>query len=72
MHANRLLGIIPLVVGVVLLVIGVNASNSVVDQVSNTFTGRFTHATIGYILSGIALTLLGVLMVLFSGRRSNV
>ena len=58
-------GIVLMVVGVVLLAIGMNSSHSVADQVSNTFTGRFTQATTWYIVGGIAAGLTGLLVLLF-------
>jgi len=57
-----------LVAGVILLIVGMNASHSVADQVSTTFTGRFTQATTWYIVGGIALALLGLFTALFGGR----
>ena len=68
MNPQRIFGIVLFVVGVILLVMGMNAAHSVADQVSNTFSGRFTQATTWYILGGIALALLGLLMALFGGR----
>ena len=68
MNPQRIFGIVLLVVGVILLIVGMNSSHSVVDQVSNTFTGRFTQATTWYIVGGIVLGLLGLFMALF-GRR---
>lgn len=70
MSPQRLVGLVLLVIGIVVLIMGFNASHSVADQVSNTFTGRFTHATTWYILGGIASALVGAVMVL-SGMRSN-
>ena len=67
---NRILGIVLLVVGVGLLVVGVNSSHSVADKVSETFTGRFTQATTWYIVGGIGVGVLGLAM-LASGRKSN-
>ena len=54
--------IVLLVIGVVLLVVGLQASNSVADQLSDTFTGKFTNSTTWYIVGGLALGLLGLLM----------
>lgn len=62
MHPQRIVGIVLIVIGVALLVIGLNSSESVVDQVSETFTGRFTEKTTWYIIGGIALAVLGALM----------
>jgi hypothetical protein len=71
MSPQRILGIALLVVGVVVLVIGLNASHSVSDQVSNTFTGRFTGTTMWYILGGLAAGLVGLLMVIFGVRGTS-
>lgn len=71
MNPHRILGVVLVVVGVILLLVGMNASHSVTDQVSNAFTGRFTQATTWYIIGGIAAGLFGLLIVLFgSGGRS--
>jgi Protein of unknown function (DUF3185) len=68
MNPQRLLGVVLLVVGVIVLIIGMNASHSVADQVSETFTGRFTDVTTWYIVGGIGAALMGLLMVLFGMR----
>jgi uncharacterized membrane protein len=65
MSPQRILGVVLLVVGVAVMVIGLNASHSVGDQVSNTFTGKFTDSTMWYIIGGIAAGLLGLLLTLF-------
>ena len=72
MSPQRILGTVLLIVGVILLIIGMNASHSVTDQVSRTFTGRLTQGTTWYIVGGIASALLGVLLILFDvrGRRA--
>ena len=72
MNLQRIVGIVLLVVGVILLSVGMNASHSLADQVSNTFTGRFTQATTWYIVGGIASALFGLLMVLFGIRGRTV
>jgi drug/metabolite transporter (DMT)-like permease len=68
MNPQRIVGIVLVVLGVILLIVGMNASHSMADRMSNTFTGRFTDRTTWYILGGIALGLLGLLMALFTGR----
>jgi len=73
MSPQRTFGIVLLVVGVIVMTVGLNASHSVADQVSNTFTGRFTHDTAVYIFGGGAAALLGLLLVVgggASGRRA--
>ena len=68
MSPQRIAGIVLLVLGVVLLIVGLNASESVADQVSETFTGRFTRETMWYIIGGIAAAVLGLILVLFGAR----
>ncbi len=65
MSPQRILGIVLLIVGIVLLAFGLHASNSAVDQVSNTFIGRFTQTTMWYIIGGIGLAVIGLLVSLF-------
>ena len=71
MNPQRLVGLVLLVIGVVVLIIGINASHSVADQVSETFTGRFTKATTWYIVGGIAAALVGAVMLLIGVRGKN-
>jgi hypothetical protein len=70
MSPQRIFGIVLLAVGVILLIVGMNASHSMADRMSDTFTGRFTQGTTWYILGGIALALFGLFIALFRGRGS--
>ena len=72
MSTQRMLGIVLLIIGVILLVMGRNASHSMADQVNNTFTGRFTDRTTWFIVGGIGLGLLGLVMAIFSGGRRRL
>jgi hypothetical protein len=65
---KRILGVVMLVVGVTLLIVGMNASHSAADQISNTFTGRFTRDTAWYIFGGGAVALFGLLLLVLGGR----
>jgi hypothetical protein len=71
MSSQRILGIVLLVVGVGVLIYGLNASHSVADRLSDTFTGRFTQATTWYIITGAASGLLGLLLVALGGGRGR-
>ena len=71
MNPPRLVGLIILIVGIGLVTIGMNASDSMADQVSNTFTGRYAEATTWDILGGIATGIFGILLLLSGFRRSN-
>jgi len=68
MSPLRILGIALLALGVILLVIGMNSSNSFADQLSNTFTGRFTDRTQWYIVGGIVMAIAGGSLLTFGGR----
>jgi len=68
MTPQRIIGILVLIGGVVLLIVGVNASHSLADQVSNTFTGRFTDGTTWYIIGGIVVGLAGLAMIVFGSH----
>lgn len=69
MKIGQSLGIAILVVGVVLLVFGYNSSETPVDQISNTLTGRYTDTTMWYIIVGIAMVVAGGFMSFFGARR---
>ncbi len=71
MNSQRILGIVLLVVGIVVLMVGVNSSHSMADQVSNTFTGRFTQATTWYMIGGVGAAVLGLLLVLVGVRGKD-
>jgi uncharacterized membrane protein len=72
MSPQRIIGIVLLIVGVIVLIIGMNSSHSVADQVSNTFSGRFTQATMWYIIGGIAAAVIGLLLTVFGSSQKTV
>ncbi len=67
MGSSKLLGIILLVVGVIVLLFGFNASQSLGDQVTETLTGRFTDETMWYIIGGTVAVVVGSFLAL--GRK---
>jgi len=71
MNNQRLAGILLLVVGVVLLAMGISASDSAADRWSNFFTGHFTDATVWYILGGAVTAIAGLAMLLRGGRTAT-
>lgn len=62
MGASRVMGIVLLVVGLVLLYFGWQASQSVGDQITETFTGRFTDSTMWFLILGAAAAVGGLLL----------
>ena len=71
MNPMRIGGIVLLVVGVIMLIYGVNASHSLADRLHGAWYGRFTERTTWYIIGGIALGVVGVLVAAFGGRGKN-
>lgn len=65
----RILGIVLLVVGLILLVFGLNATDSVADTVSEGFTGRFTDKTMWFLIGGAALAIGGAALAIRGGGR---
>jgi hypothetical protein len=70
MSPQRILGIVILVVGVVLLIIGMQATDSLGERLSNTFTGHWSDKTNFYIIGGIAAIIGGGLLSLMGSGRS--
>jgi uncharacterized membrane protein len=69
-NAQRLVGLVLLVVGIILLFVGINASESFVDQMSEMFRGRFTDRTMLYIIGGAVMSIVGVALLAVGGRRN--
>ena len=70
MNSQRIVGIALLVIGLVLVVVGLNASDSLADRWSNFFTGHYTDTTVWYIVGGIAASAVGLVLAA-SGRRKG-
>ena len=66
---NKLISLIVLAVGVVLIIYGVNASNSIGSGFSRLFSGAPTDKTIWLLIGGVILSLIGV-GGLFRGSRA--
>lgn len=64
----RPLGIVLLVVGVVLLLFGLNATQALTEQVVEGVSGRYTDSTMYYIIGGIALIVGGGFLAIFYRR----
>lgn len=70
MKPQLILGIALIVIGVVLFIVGMNASDSIADQLSETFTGRFTQDTMWYIIGGAVMGVIGLFLVVVNARNS--
>ncbi len=56
-------------VGVVLIVYGINASNSVGSDLSRTFTGAPTNKTLWLLIGGVAAAIVGATLTFTGSRR---
>jgi Protein of unknown function (DUF3185) len=68
MSGVRVLGIVVAIVGAVVLYFGVSGSHSLVDQASETLTGRYTRETMTYIIIDIIALAGGALTALMARR----
>jgi len=63
---NKAIGLALLVVGIALIVYGINASNSTSSDLSRTFTGTPTNKTLWLLLGGSAAAIVGAVLT-FAG-----
>lgn len=64
---RQLVGVVLLVVGVILLFFGWQATGSMGEQMHETFMGRYTDQTMWYLIGGAASGVAG-LFLLLTGR----
>ncbi|MBN1525858.1 MAG: DUF3185 family protein [Spirochaetales bacterium] len=69
MSIGRIIGIILIAGGAILLFLGYQASQSLVEQGMSFFTGRFTDETMIYLIGGGLAALSGVLLILFARNK---
>jgi hypothetical protein len=69
MSSNQIVGILLVAVGIFLLVFGYNASQAPLDQLSETFTGKFRDSTMLYLLGGVIAVVAGGALAML-GRRA--
>lgn len=60
MNVSQIFGLVILVVGIILLAFGINASQSVTEKVVEGVSGKYTEHTMWYIIGGIAMIVAGV------------
>jgi Na+/phosphate symporter len=65
---NKGIGIALLVVGIALIVYGMQASDSVSSGVSRAFTGAPTNRTVAFLVGGAASAIIGLFMTIRSRR----
>jgi drug/metabolite transporter (DMT)-like permease len=71
MTLTRILGVTIFVVGIALLIMGYNASESPVNKISDALTGTYTDRTMWYIITGVAGVICGALIAAFGRNNSH-
>lgn len=61
---NKAIGIALLAVGIMLIIFGVNASNSFDSSMSRFFSGHPTNETVWFLVGGVAACIVGVVALL--------
>jgi uncharacterized membrane protein YidH (DUF202 family) len=69
MNGMQIVGVVLVVVGVLLLGVGYNAAQSQMEELAETFTGRYTEETMWYFIGGAASVVGGLLLVVFGKGR---
>lgn len=69
MSPLRIVGLVLLAVGVVLLVLAYNASQSTAEEIREAVTGKYSDETVWYLILGIAGLIGGGALAIFGGRR---
>lgn len=62
MGSQKLIGIVLVVAGLIMLYFGWQSSQSLGDQVVETFTGRFTEGTMWFLIVGAVATVAGLFL----------
>jgi uncharacterized membrane protein YidH (DUF202 family) len=66
---NKIVSLALLVGGVVLMIIGINATNSFSSDVSRFFTGSPTDKAIWMLIGGLVVAIVGLTMTLRSSKQ---
>lgn len=64
MNQKTLIGLALLVIGIILLAFGFNASNSPSEELAETLTGRYSDETMFYFIGGAVAAVLGVALLI--------
>jgi len=69
MNNTSIIGIVVCVIGAILLALAYRASGTPLEQLSDTFTGRYTDRTMLYAIIGVGALVGGGLMAFRGGKR---
>jgi len=71
MKAAQLIGLLLLEAGIVFLVLGINATQSMKEELRSEFLGEYSSETVWYIAGGVVCILVGGVLALLGLRRSH-
>ena len=71
MSPSRIVGIVLSVVGVIFFILGIGATDSIGESISEGVTGNYTDKTTWYIVGGAVAAVVGASLAMFGGRRSR-
>jgi uncharacterized protein DUF3185 len=69
---NRAIGLALLVAGIVVLIFGIQASQSFTSNLSQTFTGAPTNRSIWMIVVGLVAAIVGIVLTFRGGRGTRI
>ncbi len=69
MSFKMIVGLTLLVLGIILLYFGINATDKVGEEITNSVTGHYTNKTMTYIIMGVVLIVIGGAITLFRRRH---
>ncbi|MCB1583419.1 MAG: DUF3185 family protein [Marinicella sp.] len=64
MSTNRILGVALLILGVVLVLFGLNATEAPAEEITEAFTGRYSDRTMWYLVGGAVSAVVGLALTL--------
>lgn len=68
---NKFIGLALLAAGIVLIVFGIHASNSMGSDISRTFTGTPTNKTLWLLIGGIAAAIVGAALTFTGSGKAH-
>ncbi len=71
MSTNLIVGVVLVAVGIALLVMGMNATESVGERLTEGVTGHYSDRTTWYIIGGIAGIVAGGALAFISARKAK-
>ena len=69
METKKIVGLVLIILGVVLLYFGVQASDAPLEQARESLTGDYSDRTMLYLIGGAVSAIAGVALFFFAGKR---